>query len=129
MKSIKLASSVIVTILCGCAARNANVTGIKSAQDMKARVDAGNVRIVDALNAEHYGKGHIPGAVNIDYEKMTPDMLPAQKDQPLIFYCAGGMCPVGSMAANKAASWGYTNVSVYEGGMKDWQASGMTVAK
>jgi len=33
------------------------------------------------------------------------------------------------MAANKAAQWGYLNVWVYEGGMKDWQSSGMPVAK
>jgi rhodanese-related sulfurtransferase len=129
MNRFELAAIIIIPLLAGCAPRAENVTGIKSAQEMKTRIDAGNVRVVHALNAEHYGKGHIPGAVNIDYEKMKPDMLPAQKDQPLIFYCTGGMCPVGRMAANKAASWGYTNVSVYEGGLKDWQASGMAVAK
>lgn len=124
----KLAAIVIIPLLAGCAPRAANVVEIKTAQDMKTKMDGGNVRVIHALDAEHYAKGHIPGAENIDYEKMKPEMLPAQKDQPLIFYCTGGMCPVGRMAANKAASWGYTNVSVYEGGLKNWQSSGMTVA-
>ncbi|MBI5765074.1 MAG: rhodanese-like domain-containing protein [Planctomycetes bacterium] len=128
MNRLKLAAILIVPLLAGCAPRAANVTEIKNAQDMKTKMDAGNIRVIHALDAEHYAKGHIPGAENIDYEKMKPEMLPAQKDQPLIFYCTGGMCPVGRMAANKAASWGYTHVSVYEGGLKNWQSSGMTVA-
>ncbi len=128
MSQFKLAAIVIIPLLAGCAPRAANVAEIKSAQDMKTKMDVGGVRVIHALDAEHYAKGHIPGAENIDYEKMKPEMLPAQKDQPLIFYCTGGMCPVGRMAANKAASWGYTHVSVYEGGLKNWQSSGMTVA-
>jgi rhodanese-related sulfurtransferase len=112
---------------CGCAAAP-SVKRVSSAQDLKAQIDAGQVHVVHALSAEHYVKGHIPGAANIDYEKMKPDMLPADKNAPLVFYCSGPMCPVSKMAANKAAQWGYTNVSVYEGGMKDWQSSGMPVS-
>ena len=117
----------IVLLGAGCAARNSRVLEIKSAKDLKSRIDAGNIHLVHALDADNFAKGHIPGATNIDFEKMTPQMLPAKKDEPLIFYCAGAMCPVGRMAANKAATWGYTQVSVYEGGMADWRASGMPV--
>ena len=119
---------IAIALLCGCAA-DPSVHQIATAKDMKARMDAGNIRVIHALNQDNYATGHIPGAVNVDYEKMTAAMLPGNKDEPLVFYCAGGMCPVGRMAANKASSWGYTNVSVYEGGMKDWQSCGMPVAK
>lgn len=113
--------------LTGCAANDGPpIAEVKSAAALQEQMSAG-VMIVHALDAEHYAKGHVPGAVNIDYEKMTPEMLPAEKDKPIVFYCAGGMCPVGRMAANKAQSWGYTNVSVYEGGIKDWRAAGMKV--
>jgi rhodanese-related sulfurtransferase len=114
---------------CGCAAKDSRVQEIKTAQDLKTRMDAGNVEVVHALDAENYAKGHIPGAVNIEYEKMTPEQLPSQKDKPLIFYCASPMCPVSKMAANKAVNWGYTQVSIYEGGMSGWKNAGMPIDK
>lgn len=126
MKRTLLAILVLPLIL-GCAAHDSRVQDIKSAAALKTRLDAGNVQLVHALDAANYAKGHIPGAVNIDYEKMTQQMLPAQKDAPIIFYCASPLCPVSRMAANKAVSWGYTQVSVYEGGMSNWRSSGMKV--
>lgn len=118
---------VVAIALTGCAAHNGPpIAEVKSAAALQELMTAG-VMVVHALDAEHYAKGHVPGAVNIDYEKMTPEMLPAKKDRSIVFYCAGGMCPVGRMAASKARSWGYTNVSVYEGGIKDWRAAGMKV--
>jgi len=119
----------LLLLMTGCAVRDSRVQEIKSASALKTRLDAGNVQLIHALDSANFAKGHIPGAVNVDYEKMKPEMLPAQKDKPLIFYCASPMCPVSKMAANKAVSWGYTQVSVYEGGMSDWKSSGMTVEK
>ncbi|MFQ5501761.1 MAG: rhodanese-like domain-containing protein [Phycisphaerae bacterium] len=102
---------------------------IKTAAEMKSRMDADdNLMVIHALDADHYSEGHIPGAVNIDYEKMTPDMLPENKDQPLVFYCVSRWCPVSKSAAGKAASWGYKNVWAYTGGIKDWKKAGMKVA-
>lgn len=105
----------------------ANVQEIRTAQELKAKMDGDHVMVVHSLNAENYSKGHVPGATNIDYEAMKPDMLPSNKEQPMVFYCAGAMCPVGERAAEKAASWGYKKVWVYKGGMSDWKSSGMPV--
>ena len=102
---------------------------IGSAADLKTRLDAGTITAVDTLDDAHYADGHIPGAKHCDYEKMSPDCLPADKATPLVFYCAGGMCPVSKMAANKAVEYGYTQVAVYEGGIKGWKAAGMPVEK
>ena len=117
----------------GCAnggeiTQGGEVREIKTAQELKVKMDAGDVLLIHAFDAENYAKRHIPGAVNVDYEKMTPSMLPADKEKPLVFYCVGGMCPVGRLATQKAADWGHKNVWVYSGGMTDWQAAGMTFA-
>lgn len=102
---------------------------IKTAAEMKSRMDADeNLMVIHAVDADHYAAGHIPGAVNINYEKMTPEMLPPDKDRPLVFYCVSQWCPVSRSAAGKAASWGYTNVWAYVGGIKDWKKAGMKVA-
>jgi hypothetical protein len=54
-----------------------------------------NVMIIDARPYKPmYIKGHIPGAVSIpdtDFDKKT-DLLPADKNALLIFYCGGLEC-------------------------------------
>ena len=130
-----VAVALLACVLVGCAndqsvsnsAPAAKIEKIGSAEELKTVVD-GDAVVIHALDREHYAKGHVPGAVNVDYEKMTAEMLPADKATPLVFYCAGGGCPVSKMAANKAAKWGYKKVSVFEGGIKAWQSAGMAVA-
>ena len=130
------ALSSLVLIAGACAGKTAiqqtgsqaDIATVESAADLQAEMGRGGVTVIHALDAEHYGKGHVPGAVNVDSETMTADSLPADKSARLIFYCAGPGCPVGHTAANKAASYGYTNVAVYPGGIQDWRASGMDVA-
>ena len=106
----------------------AEIATVASAADLQSEMGHSGVTVIHALDAEHYGKGHVPGAVNVDYETMAAGDLPADKSARLIFYCASPGCPVSHMAANKAASYGYTNVAVYPGGIQDWRASGMDVA-
>ncbi len=124
----------LVLIAVACAGKPAiqqtgtEIATVESAADLQAEMGRGGVTVIHALDAEHYGKGHVPGAVNVDSETMAAGDLPADKSARLIFYCAGPGCPVGHMAANKAASYGYTNVAVYPGGIEDWRASGMDVA-
>lgn len=107
---------------------NENVKHVSNATELKNKMDNHEVLVVHTLNAQNYSTAHIPGAINVDYEKMTEASLPSDKNQGLVFYCAGPQCPVSKRAASKAASWGYKNVYVYEGGIKDWRDSGMKVA-
>lgn len=53
--------------------------------------EKGNFTLVDSRPAPRYVEGHIPGSINIydaEFEKNT-DKLPKEKDQLLVFYCAG----------------------------------------
>lgn len=101
---------------------------IKTAAELKTRMDADeNLLVIHAVDADHYAAGHVPGAVNINFETMTPEMLPADKDRPLVFYCVSPWCPVSRKAAARAAAWGHKNVWAYVGGIKDWKAAGMKV--
>ncbi len=127
----------LVVLFAGCAndasvrtssSKGASIHRIKSAKELKARIEAHEVTAVHALDRAHYERGHIPGAIHVDYEQMKPGTLPPDKKTPLVFYCAGGGCPVGGMAARKAAEFGYTNVWVYEGGVKEWRAAGLKLA-
>jgi hypothetical protein len=49
----------------------------------------GNYFIVDSRPAPRYAEGHVPTAVSIPVDLQTAEMLPADKEQLLIFYCGG----------------------------------------
>ena len=132
---LRLSACCLFALILGCqqdAGMNQAGTAVQRVGDaaaLKTKMDTENTLVIHALDAEHYAKGHVPGAVNVDYEKMMPEMLPTDKAQALVFYCAGPMCPVSKMAAGKAAKWGHTNVWVYKGGIRQWRSAGMAVAK
>jgi rhodanese-related sulfurtransferase len=78
-----------------------------------------DVMIIDARpKRAKYDKGHIPMAVSIpdsQFDKMT-DLLPADKNALLIFYCGGLKCKLSHKSAAKAEKLGYTNVKVFAEG-------------
>jgi len=86
--------------------------------------------LVDARPSQVYNEGHINGAINIpdpEFDKYK-HLLPANKDQLIIFYCGGLECPLSAKSATKAKALGYTNVKVYQEGIPAWKAAGNYVA-
>jgi rhodanese-related sulfurtransferase len=74
--------------------------------------------------------GTIPGAVLLsDYEAFALSELPANKERPLVFYCANEYCGASHEAAKRARMAGYTKVKVLPAGIAGWVHSGKTVAK
>jgi rhodanese-related sulfurtransferase len=59
-----------------------------SAQDLKAKMDAKEITLIYPLSRIEYRNLHIVGDVNIPMSKLA-DNLPADKNQPLAFYCLG----------------------------------------
>lgn len=80
---------------------------------------AEDVMIIDARpKRAKFDKGHIPMAVSIpdsQFDKMH-DLLPANKDALLIFYCGGLKCKLSHKSARKAEALGYTNPKVFAEG-------------
>lgn len=80
--------------------------------------------LVDSRPGEgKYDQGHIPTAINIpdtQFEKMT-NLLPANKDTLLVFYCGGFDCKLSHKSASKSIKMGYTNVKVFSAGYPAWQ--------
>ncbi len=69
--------------------------------------------------------GIIPGAVLLtDYETYTASELPADKNQPLVFYCANEQCGASDTAAEKAIHAGHRDVRVLPAGILGWQQAG-----
>lgn len=108
-------------------------------RDVKALIEGAaagttpEVLLIDVREPTEFQEGHIPGAKNVPF-KSSPGAFdlaedefeesfgfpkPA-KDQPLVFYCLGG---VRLTAAEELANtFGYTNRGNYIGSYEDWVA-------
>lgn len=88
--------------------------------------NSGAMVIDSRPTARRYDMGHIPASINIpdsNFDKMT-NLLPADKNRELIFYCQGPECELSHSSAFKAEKLGYKNIKVYQGGEPDWLAKG-----
>ncbi|HVU04824.1 MAG TPA: rhodanese-like domain-containing protein [Polyangiaceae bacterium] len=74
--------------------------------------------------------GVIPGATLLpscsDY---SPTLLPQNKADPLVFYCASTWCGAAEKAAQRALSEGHTKVAVLPEGIKGWREAGMPTSQ
>jgi rhodanese-related sulfurtransferase len=97
------------------------VTAEMVKQEMESKIKP---VLIDVGSIQEYKGGHIPGAINIPSVaiKGQPQRLPKDKSTRIIIYQGRG--EGGKERAHDAAtrvwSMGYTNVSVFIGGMADW---------
>jgi len=82
--------------------------------------------LVDARPKAVFNAGHINGSINIPDAEFAQlnQLLPADKEKEIIFYCGGLACPLSANSARKAIELGYTNVKVYQEGTPAWAAAG-----
>lgn len=78
--------------------------------------------VIDARDAGQYSKGHIPGAVNIEWRQVLAKRSEIPKDKPVLIYCNQGTLSAQAGFALRLA--GYENVRILQGGMNEWQAKG-----
>ncbi len=77
-----------------------------------------------------FDQGHIPTAISIPdthFDKMT-HLLPADKNQLLVFYCGGFDCKLSHKSAEKTIKLGYTQVKVFSAGYPAWLAAAPATA-
>ncbi len=83
--------------------------------------------LVEALPAHYYNQAHLPGAVNLPHDevdKLTPQLLP-DKTAEIVVYCANTPCQNSTIAAQRLAALGYSNVREYVEGKQDWIDAGL----
>lgn len=95
--------------------------------------------VIDLRGKRDYGRGHIPGAINVPMGSSawsnTPDkgqlaaLLGPDKSRYVIFTDANLAGTRGDSAARAATELGYTHVYRHAKGFEDWQAEGLRVAK
>lgn len=92
-------------------------------------VKSGNIVLIDLRPPAAVQKGHIPRAVNIPAPRLaaSEQQFPAYKGAPIVFYCEQDA--ELSAALELMRDWGYTNATVFPGGIATWQAAGNELVK
>jgi rhodanese-related sulfurtransferase len=84
--------------------------------------DWNNVFVVDARDAAQYAKGHIPGAVNIEWRQAVARRGELPKDRMVVVYCNSGSLSAQAVFALRLL--GNDNVKVLQDGYEGWKAKG-----
>lgn len=107
--------------------------GIETVGREQARQAVSDVThvVIDARSAEHYGAGHLPGAISVPAIETAKAFAEVQllltPDQPLLVYCSGKECDESLTVARFLEEQGYTNVSVFVGGIEEWREAGLPI--
>lgn len=105
--------------------------GAISLSEMKRLFDEGSAIILDARDAAEYAQGHIPGAINIPYDRIPEyfDILNSQvpMDARVVVYCRSLTCDFSDQLATELKIIGYRDVSVFSGGWDQWTTAGYPI--
>jgi rhodanese-related sulfurtransferase len=78
--------------------------------------------VIDARDAGQFAKGHIPGAINMDWRQVLAKRDQIPKDKSVLIYCNTGSLSAQAGFALHVAGW--DNVRILQGGMEEWKAKG-----
>ncbi len=98
------------------------------AAEFKARMAAGNGKLVDVRTPAEFKSGHIEGAVNIDWSASDYETSFAKLDpkEPVLVYCAmGGR---SDQAKEYLVGKGFTVIQLVDG-ISGWKKAGLPVVK
>jgi rhodanese-related sulfurtransferase len=81
--------------------------------------------VIDVREEEDYRTGHVPGAINLPYDRW-PTFDGLRKDALNVIYCYSPVCHLAAMAAVEFASKGYP-VMEMEGGFEVWKEKDLAI--
>jgi ArsR family transcriptional regulator len=91
------------------------------------KMKSGLVTLLDVRPADEFRAGHIPGALNIELEKLESRVAELPMDRDIVAYCRGAYCVLSFEAVKLLRHRGF-RVNRYSEGLPEWRASGRAVA-
>ncbi|NMH66274.1 rhodanese-like domain-containing protein [Shewanella salipaludis] len=99
-------------------------------QELTLLINRQEAKVVDVRTKDEFRKGHIVDAINLTLAEIKNNQLASlekHKTSPIILVCNTGI--TSSQAAQLLIKQGFEQVFNLKGGMGDWQAANMPVAK
>lgn len=97
--------------------------------ELLAKLEDPNVRLLDAQAPGWYEREHLPGAIRgrIDDPDATLAELGGDVDGEIVVYCYNATCTASELAAKLLEGRGYRNVRRYTAGKQDWLKAGLPI--
>lgn len=104
-------------------------SGTLDSQGFNKGIQNGEVQILDVRTPEEFREGHILNAINIDVQAEGFEQASSvlYKDLPVYVYCRSGKR--SNEAAERLKKIGFSKVYELEGGILQWEASGLPLEK
>lgn len=102
-------------------------------EEARAISDSFSHIILDARRTSDYQAGRIPGAMSLPVHEVDKHLASVTAfltpSQPILVYCSGHECEESLELGQILMTAGYTNVTLFAGGITDWQAAGYPVER
>jgi ArsR family transcriptional regulator len=95
-------------------------------EDLKQRLDAGTVTVLDVRPADEFALGHLPGAINVPLSELETRLTSFPPGQEIVAYCRGPNCVLSYEAVALLRARGF-KVRRLEDGLPEWRAAGLPV--
>lgn len=93
----------------------------------KSLKDKDDVQVLDVRMTGEYADGHIAGAGNIPLASLSDNLNEISNDKKVIIYCQSGKR--AAVAHSILKNHGFDNITVYSGGMNEWNEKENEVVK
>ena len=100
-----------------------------TADELKAKMDRGeSFHLVETLLPEEFEKWHLPGAINIHFNRIAKQARERlDRNRDIVLYCPDEECNASPIAAKKLEGMGYAHVYEFSGGKRAWKEAGYPV--
>ena len=96
-------------------------------RELVARLEAGDVVILDVRPKPEFDAGHIPGARSVPVGELRQHLRSLPKDVEVVAYCRGPYCVYADDAVRSLRRRGY-QARRLEDGFPEWKRAGLPVA-
>lgn len=97
-----------------------------SKDELKNKLENGEVNLIEVLSENEFNLGHIKGAVNIPLNRIgTEAKAKFDTHDEIVVYCTDEDCTASPVAAKKLTTLGFENVYHYGGGKEEWRKAGL----
>ncbi len=120
-----------VLVLTGCKNTTSHDQTVEliTVEEMDQLLEMKKVQLIDVRTPKEYEKGHISGAINIDFRDANFESLisSVDKTKPVAVYCGrGGRSAACASVMQKA---GFTKIYDLDGGISEWKYKGKKVTE
>jgi rhodanese-related sulfurtransferase len=129
----QLVAKALILVLVATAGLSAqairNVPRI-SIDELKVLLEQKAVLVIDVRDPESFAKGHIPGAVNVDYTQVLKEGGKfAGEKRTIVAYCACANEMTAARAAVDLSAKGIAGAKALKGGWDEWLQRGEKIEK